>query len=701
MKLSVITVKLLTLLFYYSYCLGKNPDNDIVIIYTNDVHGAVDEKIGYAGVSSYRKKVEENTPYVTLVDVGDAIQGATIGAISQGEYIIDIMNTMEYDIAVPGNHEFDYGMEQFQNLAKKLTCGYISCNFRNATTGQLILQPYQIMTYGDVKVAYVGIITPESFEKSNPASFMDSDGKYIFDFDGDTTGEKLYTSVQKAVDDAREQGADFVIAVGHLGEFTDITTEWTAQFVVEHTKGIDAFIDGHSHEVTPSYMQKNIEGKEIPITQSGTRLEYIGQVTIGKDGSLKTEIINSNQVPSKDPNITSFIEKIKSSYQDKLEEVLGHTEFNLYMTNEKGKWIIQKKETNLANLVLDAFLSEAKEYGGADIALCNSGSIRASLPPGNIIYNDTLHVLPSNIGSCIYDVPGQTILDVLEMGARKFPDYNSGLLHTAGLTYSIDPYIPSTVTVDENNVFVGVSGDRRVHNVMVNNEPLDPDRTYRVITNNSIMRKKEDGFVFNGKELVNTNFALPSDLFINYIRKLNEIPDIYRIPQGRLTFARKGKSKIEVLMVLPMKISFEGLTSLPFNDNMKTGEVKEFPFKLYSGQDIIPEDTYTLSLVVKSKSSHPEVAEFSYDEKTKMLKLIAKSVGVTELAIQYSAKVTIPTMNEYITFSQSLGIFTITVDSDTLNDKENNTSVEENQNKENTSVGENQNKENTSVGENQ
>ena len=656
-------INLFTVLLF-TVCLGKNPDKDIVIIYTNDVHCAVDEGIGYAGLSTYREEVKKHTPYVTLVDVGDAVQGATIGTLSHGKNIIDIMNEVKYDIAVPGNHEFDYGMEQFRYFTKYLNCEYISCNFRVAKTRKLVFNPYKIITYGDVKVAYVGISTPESFIKSDPASFMDSTGQFIFDFDGDATGQKLYTSVQTAVNDARSHGADYVIALGHLGEFVGITSEWSAQSVVEHTSGIDAFIDGHSHEVTPSMMQKNSEGKEIPITQSGSRLEHIGQVTIGKDGSIKTELIDKNKVPSKDEKITTFIENIKSGYQPILDEVLGYANFNLTLMDETETWSLRKEETNLANFVLDAFLSEAKAYGGADIALCNSGYIRSPLSLGKITYSDALSLLPFTSESCIYDIQGQTILDALEMGARNYPVEDAGLLHTAGLTYSIDPSINSTVIVDDKNIFSRVSGQRRVYNVLVKNKPIDPNRTYRVISNTYIMRDKGDGYIFNGKKLVNTNFALPSDLLINYIRKLKVIPDVYRKPQGRLIVSSQRNVKRSFLS--PIKMTFEGLTSMPFNENMNVGEVKEFPFKITLDQDIIPEDSYNITLTVQPQSTDPGVAEFVYDEETRTLKLLAKSNGKSQLAIQYSIDISIPSMNEYISLSHGLGIYTINVESNVI-----------------------------------
>jgi len=534
-KIIIISIVIALLKLINILKSGKNPNHDIVIIYTNDIHCAVEEEIGYAGLNYYKKQIEKRTPYVTLVDAGDAVQGATIGSISKGSAIIDIMNAMNYDIAVPGNHEFDYGMEQFEKLAKNLTCGYLSCNFRQIKTNELIFKPYRIIEYGDVKVAYIGITTPVTIIKASPAFFKNNTDHYVYDFDGD----KLYESVQKAVDDARDDGANYVIAVGHIGENNGEKDEWRAPFIVKNTKGIDVFIDGHSHETTPMLMQKNLENKEIPITQSGTRLINIGQVTIGMDGTIKTELINSKEITSKDDYITDFIQKIKSLYEYKLKELIGHSDFDLILTDKNGKWIIRNSETNLGNLIADAFLSEAEVYGGADIAICNSGNIRAPIKAGDITYNDIISVLPFTISSCIYEMPGQTILDALEMGARSYPDEDPAFLHTAGLNYSIDTGIKSTIQYDSERIFIEVSGERRVYNVTVNGQPLDPKRQYKVIGDSYILQDEGDGYVFHNSTLINSDFALPSELLANYIKKFGEIPKKYSTTQRRINVGKK------------------------------------------------------------------------------------------------------------------------------------------------------------------
>lgn len=261
----------------------------LVIVHTNDVHCAVDQdakngNLGYASLVSYVKDAEKTfgDANVALVDAGDAVQGRAMGTLTKGEYLIDIMNQAGYDIAVPGNHEFDYGMEQFNKLVDRANAQYISCNFMDLRTGKTVFDAYAIREYGTgaskTKVAYVGICTPETLTKSSPASFKDQDGNFVYGFCQDESGAALYAAVQNAVDAARAAGADYVVAIGHLGQ-AGITERWRSDTVVANTTGIDAFIDGHSHEAYEQVV-KNKDGNDVPLAQTGTQLVNIGVLTI-------------------------------------------------------------------------------------------------------------------------------------------------------------------------------------------------------------------------------------------------------------------------------------------------------------------------------------------------------------------------------------------------------------------------------------
>ena len=258
-------------------------DAPIVIVHTNDVHCAVDDNLGYAKLVDYVETMRSTygADSVTLVDAGDAVQGKAMGTLTDGEYLVDIMNECGYDFAIPGNHEFDYGMTQFNTLVARANAKYLSCNFTDLRTGNLMFDAYAMREYDTgadtKKVAFLGICTPESLTKSSPAHFQEG-GTYRYGFCEDDSGAKLYDAVQRAVDQARADGADYVVALAHLGQ-GGVTPRWTSAAVAANTSGIDVIIDGHSHEL---YVQTplNKNGQPVLVTQTGTQLVGIGQVVI-------------------------------------------------------------------------------------------------------------------------------------------------------------------------------------------------------------------------------------------------------------------------------------------------------------------------------------------------------------------------------------------------------------------------------------
>ncbi|GLB27985.1 metallophosphatase [Lacrimispora xylanolytica] len=574
-------------------------DKDIVVLYTNDVHCGVDDNIGYAGLALYKKEMLAQTPYVALVDGGDAIQGAPIGTLSDGGYLIDIMNKVGYDFAVPGNHEFDYGMPRFLELAEKLNCGYYSSNFMDLRTGSAVFAPYKMFTYGNTKVAFVGATTPESFTKSTPTYFQDGNGTYIYGFCEDESGKKLYTQIQASVDQAKAEGAEIVVLVGHLGE-NGTTDQWTSDNVIKNTAGIDAVIDGHSHEVYNKYV-KNKDGKDVLLTQTGTKLKNIGKLTIKTDGTMTSEMVtkvpegvvtstytvkkgdslsriakrelgsydryreiyNSNRAVLKDPNVLTvgsqliipaksavtadgkaidydtdrFIKAIQSQYNETLKTVIGRTDTELTINNPAtGNRAVRSGETNLGDLCADAY----RVVLGADIGLSNGGGVRASIKPGNITYNDTLTVFPFGNMGCVAEVKGQQIKDALEMASKNYPKESGGFLQVSGLTYTINSQTPSSVQVDEKGNFLKVNGAYRVSDIMVGGTPLDVNKTYTVASHNYMLKSGGDGMtMFKGSKIIRDEVITDVDLLSSYIRNQlgGNVGSDYANPagQGRIT----------------------------------------------------------------------------------------------------------------------------------------------------------------------
>ena len=416
----------------------------IVIVHTNDVHCAVDDNLGYAKLVNYAKTMRSTygADNVTLVDAGDAVQGKAMGTLTDGEYLVDIMNECGYDFAIPGNHEFDYGMAQFNTLVARANAKYLSCNFTDLRTGNLMFDAYAMREYGTgadtKKVAFLGICTPESLTKSSPAHFQEG-GTYRYGFCEDDSGAKLYDAVQRAVDQARADGADYVVALAHLGQ-GGVTPRWTSAAVAANTSGIDVIIDGHSHEL---YVQTplNKNGQPVLVTQTGTQLVGIGQVVINpatgtiaayaSDGTETVTASTTNGTASiikawdgVDADTAACIAGLQADLAKITGRVIGRSDVRLVaLEDDDYTWAVRAHETNLGDFVADAYLALAW-HGGimADIGLVNGGGIRANIEPGDVTYGNLIDVQPFNNQLAYVDTLGQNILDALEVGASKLPE---------------------------------------------------------------------------------------------------------------------------------------------------------------------------------------------------------------------------------------------------------------------------------------
>ena len=511
--------------------------NDIVILHTNDVHCGIEDGLTYAGVSAYARAMEEQygAENVTLVDAGDAVQGGPIGTLTRGEYLVDIMNQVGYDIFTPGNHEYDYQMPRMLELMDQLDATVVSSNFLDLSTGESVFAPYTILSYGDVDVAYVGITTPESFTKSTPAYFQDEDGNYLYSFCEDESGQALYDNVQASVDAARTEGADYVVAVAHLG--VDVSSApWRSTDVIANTHGIDVMIDGHSHTAIDGQEVLNEDGETVLLNQTGTKLAALGQVVIDPDtGEISAGLITEYQ--ERDQDTQAFVDSINQEFSTVLSQVVASTDVALTTVDPStGERIIRSQETNLGDLCADAY----REVLDADVGLINGGGIRADIAAGEITYGDIISVHPYNNQATSVRVTGQQLLDALELGARYTPYENGGFLHASGLTYTIDTTIPSSVVTDVQDNFVRVDGAYRVKDVMVGGEPLDLERTYVVASHDYMLLSGGDGMtMFDGAEVVKDRVMPDSEVLIQYIRDYlggvvgQEYADPYG--QGRIT----------------------------------------------------------------------------------------------------------------------------------------------------------------------
>lgn len=501
---------------------AEEQSGNIVVLYTNDVHCAVAEDeenqvLGYAKVSGLKKQLEEDGNEVILVDAGDSIQGDVIGTLSDGAYIIDIMNQIGYDLAVPGNHEFDYGMEQFLSLTDKAEFPYVSCNFQDLSSDASVFESYEIMEIGGKKVAFLGICTPKTITSSTPKYFQDETGGYSYGFGQDQDGTALYECVQESADAARAEGADYVIAVAHLG-IDESCSPWTSSEVIENTSGIDVFLDGHSHSTIESENVKNKDGENVLLSSTGTKLTSIGELTISPDGTMETQLVTDGM--DADTETETYVAEISKEFEEVLNEVVAKTDVPLVindpetMNQEEPVRLVRVSETNLGDLCADAYRAAV----GADIGFANGGGVRVDIAAGDITYDDIISVQPFGNEICMVEATGQQILDALEMGVSALPAEYGGFLQVSGITFEVHTYIDSSVKTDENGMFVSVDGEYRVKNVKVGEEDLDLAKTYTVASHNYLLSEGGDGLnMFMDCNIPLENVMIDNQALIQYI----------------------------------------------------------------------------------------------------------------------------------------------------------------------------------------
>ena len=489
---------------------------DVTILYTNDVHTYIDNKSPkptYAAIAALKKSIEDTGRDVLLVDAGDHIQGTAYGSMDDGATIIELMNEAGYDLATPGNHEFDYGMARAKAVIQEADFPYVSCNWVDLRTGFNVLPSVKFFFVGGRKIAFVGVTTPETFTKSTPAYFMnDAQTKYIYDILGGEDGQKLYDAVQEAIDKAEFWGADTIIGLGHLG-VDPSSSPWTSEEVIAHTHGFTAFIDGHSHTVMANKQVTDASGKAVTLTQTGSYFKNIGKMTVGADGTITTELIDTYE--GLDAAVAATASNWISAVDDMLGEEIAVGDTKFYINDPAtGKRRIRSGETNLGDFVADGiytYFNEIEELH-CDVAIMNGGGIRTDVEAGPWSFKTCKTVSPFGNVACLMSVTGQQIQDALEFGARfagAEGKENGGFLQVAGARYTIHTGTPNTVQTDDKNVWTGSAATPRVSNVEIYDKttgtykPLDPNATYALAGMNYTLRNLGDGFaMFDGATLI-------------------------------------------------------------------------------------------------------------------------------------------------------------------------------------------------------
>ena len=545
----LLCLSMLLSLLTFASCSDKNDTSDnsgtnppaaetesIAILYENDVHCAVD---GYSKLAAMKSELKASYDHVGVVSSGDFAQGGTLGAVSKGEYIVNLMNKVGYDAIALGNHEFDYQLEQLAKLNNLSNTKFLSCNFTKIGEDKPCFDSYNIVSYGDVEIAYIGITTPHTISSSVPAQFKDENGELLYSF-----GEaQLYSIVQKNIDAVLEASADYVIALSHVGydksgELFDITD------IVENTDGLDVVLDAHAHLVIEEETLKDKSGDDVLLSSTGTKFEYIGKLTITED-ELNTELVETATYEKTDAGVDAYLAEINESYAELGNRVIGQSTVTLN-THDGDKRLVRNSETALGNFCSDAL----RVVTGADISFVNGGGLRAPIEEGDVTFNDIFSVFPYNNQVVRVEITGQVLLDMLEMCVIMYPEEKGSFPSMSGVTFSLDMSIPTSVKLDENGFFMGVDGEYRVYGVKVldkeSGEYLDLDLTKKYVLagfNYHLLSQGDGLTMFKDARLIDAEGTLDIELVEGYITDYlgGVIGEEYAEPQGRITFT-EGKS---------------------------------------------------------------------------------------------------------------------------------------------------------------
>lgn len=519
--------KLTFLAFIASTLLFSTAAKPIIFFYENDVHCSVD---GYAKMAYLKNQALKSNPNVVVVSSGDYVQGGGIGAASKGGYIVDIMNAVGYDAVTLGNHEFDYGIPRLKELSGMLKTDIVDFNLIDLKTGGRIFAPYKMMKFGKVKIAVLGISTPYSFVAANPSYFRDENGKMLYSL----CSETFYASLQESINEARADGATYVIAIAHIGD--DAFDEINSTEMARRTYGLDVILDGHSHSLVPQRYLRNLLNQEVLVTSTGSNFGHIGKLTISPKGVFTTEMIDTADIPE-DPIVKAVTDDAKAKYDELAKRVVGKCEADLIVDDEDGPRQVRSKEMGIGDFTSDA----VRNFLHTDIGLMNGGSIRAALKKGEITFNDIFTVFPFDNTLATATLTGQQVLDVLEFSVYVLPIEFGGFLQVSGLKFDVNVQTDTPVVVDVNKNFTHFNGGpRRVQNVMVERngvyEPIDPAATYTVASMSFFLKEHGDGYaVLDGVPATDTGMRDVDMLEAYLLDNLGGvIPAKYATAEGRI-----------------------------------------------------------------------------------------------------------------------------------------------------------------------
>lgn len=518
------------------------PDSNICILYDNDVHGMLE---GYVKMAALKTECMEKTRYVTTVSSGDFSIGSAPVGMTKGMAAYHVMNKVSYDITTLGNHEFDFGIDYLMNVTRdSLHASIVSSNLCRLPSGELLFPAYKIMEYGKTKVGFIGITTPNAAETDSPTSFIDENGNPIYGFKPETFVERM----QQTVDEVRTKGADYVVVLSHLGD--DANADGTYKnlnscMLINNTTGINVVLDGHTHIVMPDSMLFNKAGERVLLTQTGTKFQNIGLLTLDTLGQFASRLIALDTYTKEDAAMKAFVEEEIEKASGEGKRVVGHTDVDIPDTDSNGKRAVRNQESPIGDLVTDAF----RNTFNTDIAFINGGGVRSGIKAGDITFNSIYEVLSFGDELCTATIKGKDLADALEYTGRLAPEENGSFLQISSIRYDFDETVKADYLLDEaTGLFIGIrdGAPRRVTNIQIFNkttnkfEPLDPEREYTVTTSDYMVNGTfENGVLHCMKDITKVG-AIGYDVLSDYIENTlhGVVPSKYANTDGRINIIR-------------------------------------------------------------------------------------------------------------------------------------------------------------------
>ena len=502
----------------------KTMDGQIVILHTNDVHGAI---AGYAKVAALKDAYEAKGAYVLLMDAGDFIQGDPTVSVSEGATAVELMNLAGYDVVSMGNHEFDYGYENMKTLAAAAEFPIVDANV--LYNGKVAFEDNIVFTAPDgTKIGVFGLDTPETATKAHPAKIQ---GVTFL------AGDKLFDCAQAQVDALEAENCDYIVCLGHLG-IDDESAGNRSIDLLKEVDGIDLFIDGHSHstleDVTAAAETAGIT--DTVITSTGTKLENVGVVTIN-DGTITASATAVADLTAEDADVAARAAAIQKEIDDDYGTVFAKTEVALNGEKEPGN---RTEETNLGDLICDALVWGAEKNGETvDAAVTNGGGIRASIAAGDITKKDINTVLPFGNTLGIVKVTGAELLEALEASTYCTPAAIGGFPQVSGIVFTVD----TAKAYDQGDLYPGSTyyGPKSIQRVTIESvggKAFDPAATYSIATNDFMAAGGDTYYAFAAAS-VNYDLGIPMDeVVMDYITE--ELDGVvtaaaYGEPAGRIT----------------------------------------------------------------------------------------------------------------------------------------------------------------------